>query len=214
VLNALENIATSARSALVDAQRVIEGVRDDGMVAPQPRLSDVAPLVDRMRQGSLKIARSESGTPVELTTGQQLAVFRIVQECLTNALKHGGRGTAVRLHLDWSGPGLTLHVASGLAPAAGGTQEPAAADRVGRGIPGMRERAHLAGGWVTAGPDGEQFRVTVFIPYGVRAPDAGDGNQADAAAAGAAGKAADGRVPAPVGAPSSSAPEPEARGRG
>lgn len=214
VLNALENIATSARGALVDAQRVIEGVRDDGMVAPQPRLSDVAPLVDRMRQGSLKIARSESGTPVELTTGQQLAVFRIVQECLTNALKHGGRGTAVRLHLDWSGPGLTLHAASDLAPAAGGAQAPAAADRVGRGIPGMRERAHLAGGWVTAGPDGEHFRVTVFIPYGMRAPDAGDGSKNDAAAAGGAGAAAEGGVPVLVGAPSSSAPEPEAHGRG
>jgi hypothetical protein len=51
VLNAVENIASSARSALVDAQPIIEGVRDDGMVAPQPRLGDVAPLVERMRQG-------------------------------------------------------------------------------------------------------------------------------------------------------------------
>lgn len=170
VLSALENIASSARSALVDAQRVIEGGRDDGMVTPQPRLSDVAPLVDRMRQGSLAIHRSESGTPVELTAGQELAVFRIVQECLTNALKHGGRGTAVRLHFDWTGPGLALHVASALAAAGAGTAgEADGAQRVGRGIPGMRERAHLAGGWVTAGPDGEQFRVTAFVPYGLHA---------------------------------------------
>ncbi|MBT2596868.1 two-component sensor histidine kinase [Arthrobacter sp. ISL-72] len=202
VLNALENIASSARGALVDAQRVIEGVRDDGMVAPQPRLSDVGPLVERMRQGSLEIRRSDSGAPVELTAGQQLAVFRIVQECLTNALKHGGRGTAVRLHFDWSGPGLTLHVASahvasavpddemtgagvaGTRSALGGSDiggsgaedaagagaggRTAGVERVGRGIPGMRERAHLAGGWVTAGPDGEQFRVTAFVPYGLR----------------------------------------------
>ena len=40
-----------------------------------------------------------------------------------------------------------------------------ATPRVGRGLPGMRERAHLAGGWLTAGPDGEHFRVTVFIPF-------------------------------------------------
>jgi signal transduction histidine kinase len=171
VLNALENIAASARGALVDAQRVIEGVRDDGMVAPQPRLSDVPPLVERMRQGSLAIHRSESGSPVELTTGQQLAVFRIVQECLTNALKHGGRGTAVRLHFDWSGPGLTLHVASAMAAEVAG--DAAGVERVGRGIPGMRERAHLAGGWVTAGPDGEQFRVTAFVPYGLRTAESG-----------------------------------------
>ncbi len=170
VLDALENIAVSARHALVDAQRVIEGVRDDGLVAPQPRLTDVGPLVERMRQGSLKVQQSETGTPVDLGAGQQLAVFRIVQECLTNALKHGGRGTAVRLHFDWSGPGLTMHVASEL-PASvsiGGTDDGGTAERVGRGIPGMRERAHLAGGWLSSGPDGEQFRVTVFIPYGSR----------------------------------------------
>ena len=80
VLNALDTIARSARSALVDAQRVIEGVRDDGMVTPQPRLSDIKALIDSMQRGSLKIRFSESGTPVELSTGQQVAVFRIVQE--------------------------------------------------------------------------------------------------------------------------------------
>ncbi|BCW72743.1 histidine kinase [Arthrobacter sp. NicSoilB8] len=170
VLNALENISTSARSALVDAQRVIEGVHGDGLATPQPRLSDVGPLVARM-QGSLAIEQSESGVTAELSAGQQLAVFRIIQECLTNALKHGGRGTAVRLHLDWSGPGLTLHVASGIRAAAD-CPDPAADIRVGRGLAGMRERAHLAGGWVTAGPDGEQYRVTVFLPYGTRIADA------------------------------------------
>lgn len=166
VLTSLDTIARSARSALVDAQRVIEGVHEDGMPTPQPRLSDVPALIDGMQRGSLKVHPSESGRPVELSPGQQLAVFRIVQECLTNALKHGGRGSDVRLHFDWSGPGLTLHVASALAPA--GREEAAnpASPRAGRGLPGMRERAHLAGGWLTAGPDGEHFRVTVFLPYG------------------------------------------------
>jgi signal transduction histidine kinase len=172
VLNALENIAVSARSALVDAQRVIEGVHDDGMVTPQPRLSDVGPLVDRMKkQGSLAIEQSQSGDPLELTAGQQMAVFRIVQECLTNALKHGGRGTAVRLHFDWSGPGLAVNVASALPGENARTAAEGDQERVGRGLPGMRERAHLAGGWITAGPDGEQFRVTFFIPYGKRPSD-------------------------------------------
>ncbi|MBD7995645.1 two-component sensor histidine kinase [Arthrobacter sp. Sa2CUA1] len=162
VLKALETIAGSARSALVDAQRVIEGVSEDGMTAPQPQMKDITGMVEGMRS-NLQIRDSASGQPVELSSGQQLAVFRIVQECLTNALKHGGRDAEVRLHLDWSGPGLTLHAASALA------QEPATAEepgRPGRGLAGMRERAHLAGGWLTAGPDGEHFRVTVFIPYG------------------------------------------------
>ncbi|MGK3647251.1 histidine kinase [Pseudarthrobacter enclensis] len=165
VVGALENIAGSARTALVDAQRVIEGVRGDGGDVPQPQFSDIEGLVEGLQHGSLKIQTSESGTRTELSGGQQVAVFRIVQECLTNALKHGGRGTAVRLHFNWTGPGLTLHVASEVAsskkaqPGIGGPQ------RLGRGLPGMRERAHLAGGWITAGPDGEQFRVTAFIPY-------------------------------------------------
>lgn len=174
VLNALDTIARSARSALVDAQRVIEGVRDDGMVTPQPRLSDIPALIEGMQRGSLKIHPSESGTPVELSTGQEMAVFRIVQECLTNALKHGGRGTDVRLHFDWSGPGLTLHVASAVTPAGKEDATNPATPRVGRGLSGMRERAHLAGGWLTAGPDGEHFRVTVFIPYGTRETRAAD----------------------------------------
>lgn len=173
VLNALDTIARSARSALVDAQRVIEGVRDDGIVPPQPRLNDIKGLIESMQRGSLKIHPSESGTPAKLSTGQEMAVFRIAQECLTNALKHGGRGTDVRLHFDWSGPGLTLHVAS-VIPAAGQTGAgDQALPRVGRGLPGMRERAHLAGGWLTAGPDGEHFRVTIFIPYGIRELTAG-----------------------------------------
>ncbi|WLQ07407.1 sensor histidine kinase [Arthrobacter oryzae] len=215
VLNALENIASSARSALVDAQRVIEGVRDDGMVAPQPRLSDVAPLVERMRQGSLAIDRSESGTPAPLTTGQELAVFRIVQECLTNALKHGGRGTAVRLHFDWSGPGLALHVASAMAADRGAAAETDGGFRVGRGIPGMRERAHLAGGWVTAGPDGEQFRVTAFVPYGLQAA-AGEVTAAgETSAAGTnTGLAAGGQAPAELEAAPHGEARPEAAVRG
>jgi len=168
VLSALDTIAQSARGALLDAQRVIEGVRDDGMVTPQPKISDIPPLVESMRRGSLQVEVSDSGTPVALSTGQQVAVFRIVQECLTNALKHGGRGTDVRLHFDWSGPGLTMHVASGMDSFGREDTYQSPSTRVGRGVAGMRERAHLAGGWLTAGHDGEHFRVTGFIPYSLQ----------------------------------------------
>jgi signal transduction histidine kinase len=176
VLGALENIAGSARTALVDAQRVIEGVHGGGMAVPQPQFSDIEGLVEGLQHGSLRIQTSESGTRMELSRGQQVAVFRIVQECLTNALKHGGRGTAVRLHLDWTGPGLTVHVASEVASGKHGQPVIAAPQRLGRGLPGMRERAHLAGGWLTAGPDGEHFRVTAFIPYLADLDDPTGGN--------------------------------------
>lgn len=175
VINALDTIARSARSALVDAQRVIEGVHDDGMVTPQPGMRDIEPLIEGMQRGNnLKIHTSDSGIPVALSAGQEVAVFRIVQECLTNALKHGGRGTDVRLHLDWTGPGLTLHSASAITSTQRTSATDSASPRIGRGLPGMRERAHLAGGWLTAGPDGEHFRVTVFIPYGTQEAGSGD----------------------------------------
>lgn len=159
VLDALKTIAASARTALDDAQRVVQGTETGESAAPQPRLEDLEPLLDHMRS-SLKVHRTDSGEPVALTEGQQVAVYRIIQECLTNALRHGGQGSTARLHLDWQGPGLTLHVAST------GQASAQSAPGTGRGIPGMQERAHLAGGWLVAGPDGEDFRVTAFIPYG------------------------------------------------
>ena len=176
VLDALENIASAARRALTDAQRVIEGVGDGGSTLPQPRLADIDDLLEQ-QGNSLQVERTESGSPVDLPEGQQLAVFRIVQESLTNALRHGGAGTRVTVHLDWSGPGLSLQLASYAArpasSAAGCNGGPTTAG-TGRGIAGMRERAHLAGGWLTAGPDGESFRVSAFLPYGlaVSAPGA------------------------------------------
>lgn len=168
VLTALDTIAGSARSALIDAQHVIEGIHEDSPETPQPQLRDITTLIDGMHQGGLKVQQSDSGKPVELSSGQQVAVFRIVQECLTNALKHGGRNTAVRLHFDWSGPGMTLHISSTMPATIPGIPVMQVQQRIGRGLPGMRERAHLAGGWLTSGPDGEQFRVTVFIPFGHR----------------------------------------------
>lgn len=168
---ALENVADSARKALVDTQRVIDGGRDERLTGPQPGVGDVGALIKELAD-KLNISQTASGTPVVLAEGQQVAVYRIVQESLTNALKHGGRGANVRVHFDWSGPGLAIQVFSStpdnqqrqdLPPAAG----------MGRGIPGMRERARLAGGWLTAEQDHTEFLVNTFIPYGALLKDAG-----------------------------------------
>ncbi|WAH95370.1 hypothetical protein [Arthrobacter sp. MMS18-M83] len=61
---------------------------------------------------------------------------------------------------------------------------------MGRGIPGMRERAHLAGRWLSSGPDGEQFRVTVFIPYGSRSAPLPSENRGEEGLEGAADREA------------------------
>ncbi len=177
VVTALENIAHAARGALLDAQRVIEGGSDQDETVPQPQVKDIAPLVQGMRKSGLQIEESESGQAADLTTGQQIAIYRIVQESLTNALKHGGRDTQVKMHMDWNGPGLTLHVGSTLPSTdtviSGNEGQP----RVGRGLPGMRERAHLAGGWVTAGPEEEHFRINAYVPYPAQGKHTNDGAQ-------------------------------------
>lgn len=168
VRSALENIADSARKALVDAQRVIDGGVDDRLTAPQPGLGDVDALVLKMA-GQLQISRTISGAPVELAAGRQLAVFRIVQESLTNALKHGEPSATVRVHFDWSGPGLAIQTISST-HVGEHKNVPATIPGMGRGIPGMRERARLSGGWLTAELDDGEFLVNAFIPYGTLAP--------------------------------------------
>ncbi|WP_258066947.1 sensor histidine kinase [Arthrobacter sp. GMC3] len=166
---ALQDIAGSARKALVDAQRVIYSGHDDKLTEPQPGLHDVDTLIEQMDGSPLAVVRTVSGTPVDLAAGQELAVYRIVQESLTNALKHGGADAQASVHFDWSGPGLAVQVCNATKePSAG--QSPSGAPGMGRGIPGMSERARLAGGWLVAEPGEGEFLVNAFIPYGQALP--------------------------------------------
>ncbi len=164
VLSALESISGAARRALIDAQHVIENVSADDPGGPQPGLGDVDGLIAEMRRGHLRIERTDTGDARPLGTGQELAVYRILQESLTNALKHAGMGSGVQVRFDWDGPGLTIHIASTAVKDRAGAVIPAG-NRLGRGIPGLRERARLAGGWLKADADGGVFRTTAFIPY-------------------------------------------------
>jgi signal transduction histidine kinase len=159
---ALSSISDAARSALVDVSGIIEGVLD-GKPAPQPELADLDELISTVRTTGLRIRVTHAGEAQPLAPGQQLTVYRIVQEGLTNALRHRGRDSDVAIVLDWRGPGLALQILS----SGGEITEPAAAPaRVRRGIAGMMERARIAGGWAAAGPDESgDYRVTAFIPY-------------------------------------------------
>ncbi|MCU1407802.1 MAG: hypothetical protein JWQ43_4105 [Glaciihabitans sp.] len=172
---ALRAISDSARSALVDVRTLIEGLREKEGLEPQPALVDLAPLIDRVAAAGLRITTLTFGQPRPMTPAQELAVYRIVQECLTNALKHGGTKTSTRISFDWRGPGLALTVGShgDTAPATDTPDTSPGAvvpvDAAGHGIRGMKDRARLAGGWLTAGRSsetGDDFLVTVFIPAG------------------------------------------------
>ncbi len=161
VVEALENIATTARGALTDVRVLLGELRHNQEAGPQPGMNDLDSLVRGFRDSGLEVEWNSYGKAVELTDAPALAVYRIVQEGLTNALRHGDRGQPVELVFDWGGSSLAVIVTNGIPR---GTT--LAANPAGHGIPGMRERATLAGGELEAsdGTNG-RFRVRATIPF-------------------------------------------------
>ena len=181
---ALDAIASSARDSLVEVRMLMDALSSEPQGHSQPALKDLAELVARMASAGLPATVDVHGDAKTLSAAQQLAVYRIVQESLTNALRHAGRGATARVTLDWRGTGLALSVGS---TGESATREPEAVQaaelREGRGIRGMRERARIAGGWLTAGPENteggpSEFIVTAFLP--VRAEPGDDSSVGEA----------------------------------
>ncbi|QNE34247.1 sensor histidine kinase [Leifsonia shinshuensis] len=173
---ALETIAATARSALVDVRVLLAELRQSQPEGPQPSLADVDQTVEQVRAAGLPVTMERRGELDGLGSAQQIAAYRIVQEALTNALRHGDTTRPVSVVLAQaggadSGPGIVITVRNSMKTP---TPEPLATGglpRIGHGLPGMRERATLAGGSLSAGPAGDGFVVTAFLPVvsGVRA---------------------------------------------
>ncbi|WP_223691780.1 sensor histidine kinase [Leifsonia poae] len=163
VTGSLESIATSARTSLTEVRMLIESLVSDPVGHSNPALADIDELIERMRAAGLEATVERFGDAAPLTATQELAAYRIVQEGLTNALKHAGPAATARVVFDWRGTGLALTIASN-GDGDGADAEPTTR---GRGVYGMRERARLAGGWLTAGPDDEDstgYLVTAYLP--------------------------------------------------
>lgn len=172
----LQKIADNARSTLLELQGLLEGIGGEG-TAPQPKLDELEALVDQASEAGLDVELRNLGERKRLSQVQELSVFRIVQESLTNAMKHAGSEPSATVSLDWRGAGLSLNiVTNGTATAntaqAGARDTSNPTGRCGLGLAGMRERARLAGGWLTAGAEPSEiepethgtFVVTAFIP--------------------------------------------------
>lgn len=104
-------IAETARATLANLRRVMTLVNDGHEDAfPQPRVDMTGELFAVMRDAGLEITNVENGEPFKLQDGAQLAIFRILQEALSNALKYGGVGTQVKVSITWTEEGLQLVV--------------------------------------------------------------------------------------------------------
>jgi signal transduction histidine kinase len=157
-------IGDTARSALTEMRRLLGVLRDDTAAAlphrhPQPGLAQLNDLLDEVREASGAGTRLiVSGWPIALDPGVELAVYRIVQEALTNALRHAP-GAAVDVDLRYRDDGLYVRIRDN------GPGPTASAGPGGHGLLGMRERAAAVGGTLRTGlAAGGGFLVEAVLP--------------------------------------------------
>jgi signal transduction histidine kinase len=156
---ALSSIENLGREALVEMRRLLGvlSTSDDESKAPQPGLAELPALVAQMEQAGLPVRLDISGDLRPLPAGVELNAYRIVQEALTNALKHAGP-TQAAVKLDYRPEFLELHIQDG----GRGCSLPLIP---GHGLVSMRQRVALLGGELTVGPRlGAGFQVAAKLP--------------------------------------------------
>jgi len=159
---ALGTIEDTGRTALREMRRLLDVLRTEeepaAEMAPQPGMSGVEGLVEQIREAGMPVRLTVDGDPYTMDPGVALTVYRIVQEALTNALKHAGQARA-EVRLVFGRDELLVEVSDdGRGPRPG-------AQRIGHGLVGMRERVVLFGGKLRTGPrPGGGYRVYARIP--------------------------------------------------
>lgn len=161
----LHAIAATGREALRDMRGLLGVVGSDGSGAPQPRLEELPTLYERMRAAGLDVREEVTGTGA-LSPAGELAVYRLVQEALTNVLKHGGPTAVAEVGLRWSADELVVEVrdtgGAGAAPGAADAGLPGS----GSGLRGIAERIEALGGELVTGPvPPSGFVVRATVPY-------------------------------------------------
>jgi signal transduction histidine kinase len=166
VAEATDGIADLGRQAMAEMHRTLKLLRtagDDGAErAPQPGLANLDRLLEQSRAAGLDVRLAVEGEPRELSQSLDLSAFRIVQEALTNVLKHAGPARA-SVTVGYRPQALELTVVDSGDDAAG--ERPAGVPG-GHGLVGMHERAAMFGGTLTARPRaGRGFEVNAVLPY-------------------------------------------------
>jgi signal transduction histidine kinase len=146
-------------------RRLLSVLRSDQPAAhaPQPGLEDLPGLIGAARQAGMTVELSVPPTLGQLLPNTGMCAYRIVQEALSNAGRHAA-GAPVAVSVGCTGDTVTLHVTNGPGVPAG---QRADGHRLGHGLTGMRERAELLGGSLSAGPaPGGGFAVSAMLPLG------------------------------------------------
>jgi signal transduction histidine kinase len=166
---ALRSIESAGRLALGEIRRVLDVVKpirgDAPELEPRPGLSRLGHLLDEFRAAGLAVTLTVEGTRPEVPEGIDLSAYRIVQEALTNCLKHASGVTRATVLVRHDPDSITVDVCDdgvGATPPSGRSR-----DGIGRGLIGMRERVALYGGDLVAGPrPGGGFAVRARFPLG------------------------------------------------
>jgi signal transduction histidine kinase len=178
LVESFSEIRASALSGLSELRRVLGVLRSEtAQTAPQPGLDDLPSLIESAHSGGVTVSTNVTGTPRPIPEGVNLSAYRIVQEALSNAMRHAP-GSAVQVKLYYGDAALVVEVRNnGLPPdgQAAVTEETGGSAFVhggGHGIIGMRERAAMLGGNLQAGPTGKgEFLVTAALPLGDGEPE-------------------------------------------
>jgi signal transduction histidine kinase len=168
---ALATIEVTGRAALAEMRRLLGMLRrsdDDLALAPQPSLRHIDELVEQVREAGMPVDLRIEGEPRPIAPGVDLSAYRIVQEALTNALKHAGPASA-RVTVRYGDTALDVEIADdGEGAPAGGGHE---ANGDGHGLVGMRERVALFGGDLATGRRrGGGYAVRARLPLAGGAP--------------------------------------------
>jgi signal transduction histidine kinase len=167
---AMTTIEGLGRTALSEMRRIVgvlrterDGERTGRELAPQPGLHDMGGLIDRVRETGLMVQLWIEGQPRTLSAGVDLAVYRLVQEALTNTLKHAGPQARAWVRIHYAAQGVNVEIEDDGRGAAAGLPENG--DGPGHGLVGMRERVALYGGELRIGPrTGGGFEVRARFP--------------------------------------------------
>ena len=163
--HALAQIEAVGKESMGELRRLLEVLDDSDNVgsepSPQRGLKDVPAMVQAIARTGLNVSLTVVGEPAKLAPSVDLSAYRIVQEALTNCVKHAGRDTVAVVRLVWTRDSLTVEVVDdgGSAAAKNGALS------TEHGLPGLRERARAVGGHLEAGPDPSGgFRVSATLP--------------------------------------------------